>query len=327
MRKIILLTLCTLIINLSFAKKVKFSVDMRYQIVSLLGVHVMGDFQSEAGFPGDWESGTTEMLNEVGTSIYSVVVDIPTDTKYEYRFVNGDQTYEAEFVPVASRVGYDFIDNRWVFVHNTAEDTLTLAPLLFGGNAPFGKKLLRVFVDLSKQTSPSTNGIYIAGNFQQWNTSADRLYNFVAKVYELIVYADSASTVQYKFYNGTDAEVVPPACASNGNRSIVLNSDSVLTTVCFASCSDCASTGINIMDKKNDINVYPNPVSEHMNIIFENNLVKDISIVNTQGQVMRSYWKYAEKELILNNISLDKGMYMIKVVDANGTNSIKFIVE
>ena len=55
---------------MSFAKKVKFSVDMRYQIVSLFGVHVMGDFQSEAGFPGDWESGTTEMLNEVGTSIY-----------------------------------------------------------------------------------------------------------------------------------------------------------------------------------------------------------------------------------------------------------------
>lgn len=327
MRKIIALAILIFSIQLSFAKKVKFSVDMRYQTVSLLGVHVMGDFQDEAGFPGDWESGTTEMLNEAGTSIYSVVVDIPADKKYEYRFVNGDQTYEAEFVPLASRVGYDFIDNRWVYIHNATEDTIKLAPLIFGGNAPFGKKLLRVYVDAAKISSLSADGLFVAGNFQNWNTGSDKLYNFIDKLYELIVYADSASTVEYKFYNGANAELVPAACASNGNRTVVLNSDSLLNTVCFASCSDCASTGININTKQNYIRLYPNPVVNELNLIFENTLSKNISIVNAQGQVISSYQKYTEKELLLSHLNLASGMYFVSVLDALGSSSVKFIVE
>ncbi len=327
MKKIILITLIMISVQLSFAKKVKFSVDMRYQTVSLFGVHVMGDFQDEAGYPGDWESGTTEMFNETGTSIYSVVVDIPADKKYEYRFVNGDQTYEAEFVPLASRVGYDFIDNRWLYVHNTSEDTIKVAPLLFGGNAPVGKKLLRVYVDAANLPNLSSDGIFVAGNFQQWNTNNNKLYNFIGKVYELIVYADSASTVEYKFYNGTEAEIVPSACATNGNRVVSLHSDSALSTRCFAACTDWEISGISINNKLKYVNVYPNPTTDLLHLDFDNNLTKDISILNTQGQIMLSYASYTEKELVLTDLNLTKGMYFVRVIDTNGSSSVKFVVE
>lgn len=326
MRKIILLTLLACTVSISFAKKVKFSVDMRYQTVSLLGVHVMGDFQDEAGFPGDWESGTTEMINEAGTSIYSVVVDIPADKKYEYRFVNGDQTYEAEFVPQASRVGYDFIDNRWLYVHNSTADTFKLSPILFGGNAPFGKKLLRVYVDAANM-QVSSDGMYVAGNFQNWNANSDKLYNFVGKVYELIVYADSASTVEYKYYNGSTVEIVPTTCATNGNRTVVLNSDSALSTVCFSACTDCAIAGISINNKQHYLSLYPNPVANELHLKFENTLAKNISIVNTQGQEITSIQKYTEQELLLNNLNLAKGIYLVRVIDTNGSSSVKFVVE
>ena len=97
----------------SFAKKVKFAVDMDTNTVSPNGIHVTGDFQALAGFPGgDWTSNETVCTQEGTSTIYSVIVDIPAFAKYEYKFVNGDQFYEVEFVPVESRVGYDFDDNR-----------------------------------------------------------------------------------------------------------------------------------------------------------------------------------------------------------------------
>ena len=125
MKKIIstALLLSIFAMNVS-AKKVKFAVDMTGQIINTTGIHISGDFQTIAGFPGgDWASNTTPLTQEGTTDIYSIVVDIPAFAKYEYKFLNGDQFYEAEFVPVESRVGYNFDDNRWIYVDSLADDT------------------------------------------------------------------------------------------------------------------------------------------------------------------------------------------------------------
>jgi alpha-amylase len=112
MKKYMLFAVIFMISTAVSAKKVRFAVDMTGQTVSTTGVHVAGDFQEEAGFSGgDWQPNTTTMINEPGLEIYSVVVDIPAFTKYEYKFLNGDQWYDVEFVPVESRVGYNF---EWI---------------------------------------------------------------------------------------------------------------------------------------------------------------------------------------------------------------------
>lgn len=331
MKKIIALSLVLLSIHIAYAKKVKFSVDMRYQEVSLLGVHVAGDFQDEAGFPSDWESGTTEMLNEPGTTIYSVVVDIPADRKYEYRYINGDQTYESEFVPEYSRVGYDFIDNRWFFVADTQADTVALPAVLFGGNAPYGKKMLRVLVDMAKQNAISANGVHIAGNFQQWNTADAQLYSFIDKVYEIMVFADSTTTLEYKFYNGSttaDAELVPAECATNNNRMFVLTTDTILSTVCFASCTDCANTGI-FTTQYNKINykVFPNPFKQSLTIEFTSNANRSISILDVQGKQVFDLQNFNQSILHLENQQMASGIYLLKIIEAEGLSTSKLIVE
>ena len=84
---------------------------------------------------GDWASNTTTLTQEGSTEIYSIVVDIPAFAKYEYKFLNGDQFYEAEFVPII-RVGYNFNDNRWIYVDSLANDTTFVGAILFAGNAP-----------------------------------------------------------------------------------------------------------------------------------------------------------------------------------------------
>ena len=82
-----------------WAKKVKFAVDMTGQTVNVTGVHISGDFQEAAGFVGgNWQPNTTLLSQDVGTEIYSVVVDIPAFTKYEYKFLNGDLWYELDTI-------------------------------------------------------------------------------------------------------------------------------------------------------------------------------------------------------------------------------------
>ncbi len=158
LKKIIFLSLllCT---GLVFAKRVKFAVDMTGQTISPNGVHVSGDFQTEAGFPTDWDSKSTVLTKETGTDIYSVEVNIPAFRKYEYKYVNGDQFYEVEFVPEKSRVGYDFNDNRWIYIDSVRSDLTLMPVLLFGGNAPAGKRMVKFVVDMQNQFAVDRLGI------------------------------------------------------------------------------------------------------------------------------------------------------------------------
>src|SRR3989344_125947 len=136
MKKIILVSVAILLAsNITFAKKIKFSVDMTGIAISPFGMHISGDFQTLAGFSGgDWMSNNTPLTQEISdTNIYSIVVDIPAFAKYEYKFVNGDQFYEAEFVPEESRVGYNFNDSRWIYLDSLADDTTFVGAILFGG--------------------------------------------------------------------------------------------------------------------------------------------------------------------------------------------------
>ena len=202
MKKILfLLSFAFLFTNVN-AKKVKFSVNMTGQTISVYGVHVSGDFQTLAGFAGgDWASNTTLMTQETtDTNIYSIIVDIPAFKKYEYKFLNGDQWYEVEFVPVESRVGYNFNDSRWIFIDSLANDTTNIGAIMFSGNAPSGYTLLRFVVDMQSQTSINTNGIHVAGNFQGWNPILTRLCNLdtTSKYYEVISYVHTGN-YEYKF--------------------------------------------------------------------------------------------------------------------------------
>lgn len=271
MKKILLALAAFLVCQTTFAKKVKFTVDMSLQTVNVTGVHVTGDFQVLAGYPADWESNTTTMLQDpADTNMYSIVVDIPAFAKYEYKFVNGDQFYEAEFVPVESRIGYNFNDNRWIYVDSLADDTTFVGAIQFAANAPAGKNLLRLIVDLQNEPSVSPDGVHVAGNFQNWNTTSDILYSFGGTVYEKIVYVDPSSTIDYKFYNGntpSSAEIVPGQCSVNSNRELVMSADTVFAAaICFASCGACSSTGLTENAAAGVLSAWPNPANDQLHL-------------------------------------------------------------
>ncbi|MCG9880921.1 MAG: T9SS type A sorting domain-containing protein [Bacteroidia bacterium] len=302
------------------AKKVKFAVDMSGQTIMSTGVHVTGNFQALAGFPGgDWQSNTTRCLQEGSTDIYSVVVDIPANRVYQYKFVNGDQFYEVEFVPEESRVNYEFIDNRWIYVDSTSADTFTFPVILFGGNAPAGKKLCRLSVDAKELVNVASSGIYVWSNASPNLIKMDNIHQ---KFYDVLLYVDSAFLHEYRFVNGTNydsVEVVPTACSNGFNRSILVDAHKQATSVCFGSCEPCTAAGLNAFKHENTYTIFPNPAKDKLTLEFELPLkVLSVTITDLMGKIVLSKSNNTtDKILELDTQKLMSGFYILTCTFSN----------
>jgi len=335
MKKVLIVALLLMVAVSTYAKKVKFSVDMTGQTINTTGVHVAGDFQTIAGFAGgDWNSASTTLTPEVSNpNIYSIVVDIPAFTKYEYKYVNGDQFYEAEFVPIESRVGYNFNDNRWLYVDSLADDTTDIGAIMFAMNAPAGKILVRYLVDMQLQSSVNGSGVHLAGDFQGWDTKKTILYSFGSNIYEVICYHD-AGAVEYKYYNGNvsgNTETIPGACAStNGNRTLQVSADIVLDAVCYNGCAACSTTGLNELNSHSGFSMYPNPARNESAISFEKSSgSKLITVYDLKGRVVAELGSENENKVVLPLATLSQGLYVV-AVKFNETNEVqqsKLIIE
>jgi hypothetical protein len=328
MKKYLLSLLFVTVTAHVFAKKVKFAVDMTGVAVNTTGMHVSGDFQTLAGFAGgDWNSGSTSLTKEGTSDIYSIVVDIPAFAKYEYKFVNGDQFYEAEFVPEPSRVLYNFNDNRWLYIDSLADDTTFIGALMFGGNAPAGLTLVRFYVDMQNE-AVNAAGLHVAGSFQGWNTTATRLYNFDAAVWEVIAYVNAGSSYEYKFYNGAtavDNETVPSACASNGNRTVAVNYDTLLNVVCFASCTVCPTTSGISDTQTEEIKLWPNPATETATIRWSHTGKTLVTLHDVSGREVCRYNILNENQLLLRKNDLASGLYFVTCIQNNVAKKSKLI--
>ncbi len=319
-------------LSVSNAKYIRFSVDMTGQTVSTNGVHVSGDFQAIAGFEGgDWQSGTTEMIKETGTDIYSVVVNIPAFAKYEYKFLNGNQWYDVEFVPEPSRVGYDFNDSRWVYLDSLSNDTTNVEAVLFSQNAPSGKRLVRLLVDMQLQDTVSSNGVHLEGSFQDWAPAKTSMYSFGAGVYETIIYLTDG-TYEYKYINGNssgEAEEVPAGCAADGNREMVITGDTVFSAVCFSECTDCATSSVDEDFTASAAQLYPNPAADYSNIILNTGRVYNITVCNNLGISVANYENYRGATLWLNTCSMVPGVYYVSVhcIDDNSVLINKLLIQ
>lgn len=328
MYKSIVLLLLVLGSTSAFAKQVKFAVDMTGQTISPNGVHVTGDFQAIAGYAGgDWVSNTTTLTQEGSTNIYSITIDLPAFAKYEYKFVNGDQFYDAEFVPVESRVGYDFNDNRWIYLDSTDNGVFSTGEILFGGNAPAGKTLIRFLVNMNDETV-SPDGVHVAGDFQGNDPVANILYSFGNGVYEGICFVD-AGMVNYKFYNGnesSDAETVPSSCAVAGNRQATLSADLVLEVVCFSSCSTCLTTGVDENAVIAKVSLYPNPTSEASALIVDGILeTVQVDVKDLKGRTVSS--QEGKGQFTLEKTSLKEGIYFVQVsLAGQPVSNLKWVV-
>lgn len=319
-------------INQLSAKKVKFAVDMTGQIISAFGVHIVGDFQEAAGYPLNWDPAATMLTQEGTTDIYSIVVTIPAFTKYEYLFVNGDQTYEAEFVPDESRVGYNFDDNRWVYVDSLANDTSFVGAILFGGNAPAGLSLVRFKVDMNNALPVSSNGVHVGDNMNGFSSTKVPLYSFGNNVYEIISYYQNNSYT-FKYFNGNTAvttETISGFCDVFGNRGLTVTEDTVMAEVCFSSCNACSATTVKeVHTTTSAFKLFPNPAKDMLTISSaKNEVIESVIVYNVAGQSVKHISDINESNFTLQNLHLSSGLYTVRVTDTNKqAQYLKIIIE
>jgi len=163
---------------------------------------------------------TTEylwMTNEAGTNVYSIVLDLPANKLYTFKFSDGNDGYTREFVPGESRLICTYCDNdenndtvdqdnsRWIYVDSIVKPVITsVAPTsvgsgqtytytvdatpgyvddtLYTGAILFGEnapagKYLVRFVVDMKYQPVSSAGAHLAGSFQDWNLRNFTLYS------------------------------------------------------------------------------------------------------------------------------------------------------
>ncbi|HKK39886.1 MAG TPA: hypothetical protein VJ949_10745, partial [Cryomorphaceae bacterium] len=216
--------------------------------ISPNGIHVAGNWQSEANGDADWVPGANMMDDSDEDGVYELTVQVPVGF-YEYKFINGnDWSENPEGVPSECAVN----GNRGVDV---VAGGITTAPVCFGSceECPIiggGDVNVTFSVDGSQLGSIDPSGIHIAGTFNGFTPEAmtdagGGIYTFTAAV-------PGNTTVLYKYTNSVDfsaAENVPSECGQDdgfggNNRFLdVADADIVLPTVCFGQCSACTDPG------------------------------------------------------------------------------------
>lgn len=226
---------------------VTFQVDMNNETVSPNGVHVAGNWQGVAGFPGDWDAGASEMTDDNGDGIYELSVNIPAG-QYEFKYINDNDWPGVEGVPVVNQKGGGN-DNRVFVVSQWHADNggLTLPAVQFGGSAPAGQVAVRFVVDLANEEEVNELGVHVAGNFSdpEWTPQLSKAWLVDNAVYAFVASVAPDQNYSYKFLNGdfwgTD-EAVPGECATDDNRQVAVAGEDVVTeAVCFQACGPCAT--------------------------------------------------------------------------------------
>lgn len=230
-------TVLTVSLLTAQTSNVTFRVDMTGLTVSPDSVHIAGNFQSDAGFPSDWDPAATTMKNSTG-NIYEVQVNLP-DGIYEYKFINDDDWPGVESVPSLSQVGYSGNDNRWILVQG---DTV-LPAVQFGGDAPVNMKAVSFIVNLENEGTVQDT-VSVAGNFQGWSPGTTRmaLLDSSSDRFHYIHYDSTGANLEWKFVNGNawgQEETVPSTCATSGGNRFYNGMGDTIYDVCFAQCKAC----------------------------------------------------------------------------------------
>jgi len=219
-----------------------FSVDMSGQTISPSGVFLATSLNGFA---------LSSPMSPAGGNIFVDTLVVDTSVVLQYIFVNGTST-SAQYESVPSACGTPnglggF--NRILSVPQQA--AFSLPTVCFSLCTACSQPVL-VSVAFSvnmNQVSVSPSGVFLAGTFNGFSTSAHQMSDLGNGIFADTLLLDTSVVVQYKFVNGTGPsaifELVPASCGNVGgggiiNREFAVPSvSSVLPTVCFGECQDC----------------------------------------------------------------------------------------
>lgn len=247
-----LLLVTSLFSSLSIAQSnVTFQVDMTNEMVAAEGVHIAGNFQG-------WDPAATALTDDDMDGVYEVTIELPSDSTYEFKFINGASWDFVEDVPPTCQVEVAGNDNR--FIHVGADDTDVTYHVCYASCAACGMTTVRMRVDMSVEAAVSPNGVHVAGNFQGWDPAGSAMTDADGDgvwEYWASFYADSLDegNLVFKFINGNswtnpNENLTGEDCADDfGNRileftdlNMVMVGDAATNAApCYNACGTCLS--------------------------------------------------------------------------------------
>lgn len=241
--------------NTSLVSNITFRVDMTGQTVSASGVKLAGSFNSY--------STTANPMTHVGNNIYQTVLSLVAGSEITYKFVNGTNF---EVVPTNCSVNDGGGNYNRALTVPTESSILNLVCFNKCDNVCTQPTVdVKFRVNMAGQTI-GTGGVFLAGTFNGYSTSANQMTNVGNAVYELALSLAANSTFTYKFVNGSAFETVPTSCSVNdggGNYNRSLNtstSNITLPTVCFNACTACPTSNIAFVVDMTNVSVSPQGV-------------------------------------------------------------------
>jgi len=214
------------------------------------------------------------------------------------------------------------------------------------------------FITLGSSTSPSSwswssgdttntidvygvnSGSYIATRTSSCGTAIDTIVitqspDPVAVIdtnqvsYATVVFGNNstdATTYAWDFGDGnTSNEATPFHIYTNGGSyTVILSATGPCGTDVDTMVINLSITGIDQLSA--NIDMYPNPTNEMLNIVADQNLNADIVITNIEGRIVKST-RMTGTTLKLNVSDLAKGMYMVKITNEEGSSIQRLIVE
>lgn len=235
---------------------VTFQVDMNNESISADGIHIAGSFQG-------WDPSLTIMSDDDMDGVYELTIDLPADSTYEFKFINGMTWDFVEDVPPACQVEIAGNDNRFLTLGD--DETEATYHVCYGSCAACGMTTIRLRIDMSVESAISPNGVHVAGNFQGWDPGAspmsdpdgDSVWESWVSFYpdSLVDTSGEIEPAIFKFINGNswsnpNEALAGELCADDfGNRVLELTSEnmvlmgdeSTLAAPCFNSCGTCVS--------------------------------------------------------------------------------------
>ena len=238
---------------------VTFQVDMSEQVVDVNGVHLAGSFQG-------WDPAANPMIDQ-GAGIWTLTLELPQNSAIEYKFINGNAFGLDESIPAECAVN----GNRFLA---TAEVDINLEAVCFASCAacPPPSFAVTFSVDMVNE-NVDPNGVYVFGDFNAWDPTANPLTNVGGSIWETTIFLEEQSTFEYLFINGNSApqaESLTGACAQNNNRLLTLaSSDQVLPLVCFGTCSACVPPQVTVTFRVDMSNETLAPEGVHLTANFQ----------------------------------------------------------
>ena len=221
---------------------VTFQVNMENQTPSVNGVHVAG------GFNG-WSPSVTELTDIDVDNIYTVTLSLYSGVEYQFKYINGNAwDGSEETVPVGCQAPGTTNRFETIGATNYAINAVCFNECNDCGFVQYRDVTFRV--NMQNETI-SGDGVYLAGSFTNWGTSAILLTNTSGSIWETTVALEESSSPEYKFVNGNpntsgEWEEFSGACLIGdyaSNRVFVVPAENTtLGLVCFNSCDACPSS-------------------------------------------------------------------------------------